>query len=67
MTVLYGTVLTQDHHDYLIDLRDSGVTNMWGATPYIASEFGVSSTKASKILCEWIEYMSTEYSNESAN
>jgi hypothetical protein len=56
---LYGKVLTQEHHDFLICLRDSGKTNMWGATPYIEREFGVQHKEARVILLEWIEYMST--------
>jgi hypothetical protein len=55
-----GKVLTQEHHDYLIRLRDSGVTNMWGATPYIEREFGVPYVDAKTILLEWIKYMSKE-------
>jgi hypothetical protein len=57
---LYGKVLTQEHHDYLICLRDSGETNMWGATPYIEREFGVPYVDAKTILLEWIKYMSKE-------
>jgi hypothetical protein len=53
-----GKVLTQEHHDFLICLRDSGATNMWGATPYIEREFGVPYVDAKAILLEWIEYMS---------
>jgi hypothetical protein len=53
-----GKVLTQEHHDFLICLRDSGATNMWGATPYIEREFGVPNKVARVILLEWIEYMS---------
>ena len=53
-----GKVLTQEHHDFLICLRDSGETNMWGATPYIEREFGVPNKVARDILLEWIEYMS---------
>jgi hypothetical protein len=55
---IYGKVLTQEHHDYLIELRDSGETNMWGATPYIEREFGIQRSDAKTILLEWIEYMS---------
>lgn len=55
---LYGKVLTQEHHDYLICLRDSGETNMWGATPYIEAYFGIQRAAARAILLEWIEYMS---------
>lgn len=55
---IYGKFLTQEHHDYLICLRDSGVTNMWGAGPYIQREFGVNYEDAKNILLEWIDYMS---------
>jgi len=55
---IYGKVLTQEHHDYLISLRDSGETNMWGAAPYIEREFCVSYVEAKNILLEWIRYMS---------
>ena len=57
---LYGKVLTQEHHDYLIELRDSGAINMWGATPYIEEYFGIQRSEAKAILLEWIEYMSGE-------
>lgn len=55
--IIYGKLLTQDHHDYLICLRDSGETNMWGAAPYIEREFGVTYVDAKSILMEWIGYM----------
>jgi hypothetical protein len=48
-------VLTQEHHEYLIQLRDSGETNMWGAAPYIQRYFGVSYVDAKDILIQWIE------------
>lgn len=53
-------LLTDEHCDYLMCLRDSGATNMWGAAPYIEREFGVDGKTAGKILVEWIEYMSKE-------
>ena len=55
---IYGEFLTQEHHEYLICLRDSGVTNMWGASPYIQQEFGVTHQESKNILVEWIRYMS---------
>lgn len=55
--IIYGKMLTREHHDFLICLRDSGETNMWGAAPYIGSEFNVSHVDSKKILLEWIEYM----------
>ena len=47
--------MTQEHYDYLIELRDSGVTNMWGATPYLEQRFDLTETEASAILLEWIK------------
>ena len=47
--------MTDEHYDYLIWLRDSGQTNMWGAAPYLAYNFGISRKEASAILVEWIE------------
>jgi hypothetical protein len=41
--------------EYLVDLRDSGVTNMWGAAPYIAEQFDVSDKEATQFLMAWIE------------
>ena len=48
-------VLNQEHKDYLEWLRQSGITNMWGASPYIAAEFGLSQREASDILVQWIK------------
>lgn len=47
--------LTDEHYDYLIALRDSGETNMWGAAPYLQKEFGLSYEDAKDILVEWIK------------
>ena len=58
--IIYGKVLTAEHHDFLICLRDSGETNLWGAAPYIEREFGVRYSEAKDILLEWIKYMSKE-------
>ena len=33
-------------HNFLIDLRDSGVTNMFGASPYLMEEFGMTRYEA---------------------
>ena len=40
--------------EYLNVLRDSGVTNMFGASPYIVSEFGIEKREATKILTLWM-------------
>ena len=40
---------------YLNDLRESGVTNMWGAGEYLVEEFGIDAAEAKEILVEWIK------------
>lgn len=47
--------MTNEHKEYLLELRDSGVTNMWGATPYLAARFGLDEKTADDILVEWIK------------
>jgi hypothetical protein len=47
--------MTTEHKEYLIELRDSGVTNMWGASPYLAQRFDISEDEAGRILAEWIK------------
>lgn len=46
--------LTDEHLEYLDDLRESGVTNMLGATPYLAEEFGLSTREARQVLTYWM-------------
>jgi len=44
--------------NYLADLRDSGVTNMFGATPYLQDEFGLEYKEASEWLSKWMKSFS---------
>lgn len=46
--------LNKDKFIYLELLRESGVTNMFGATPYLQSEFKLSSPESKKILLFWM-------------
>ena len=39
---------------YLERLRRSGVTNMYGAAPYLMDEFGLRKNEAIKILSDWM-------------
>jgi hypothetical protein len=41
--------------EYLSNLRDSGVTNMYGATPYLMNEFGLNREFAQHILLLWFK------------
>ena len=45
----------QEYYDYLDELRESGITNMFGAAPYLADEFGVDKRQARSILSSWME------------
>ena len=46
---------------YLDELRESGVTNMFGAGPYIEDEFGLGRTDARKVLTYWMETFSERH------
>lgn len=52
------TIVTDEHLDYLDNLRESGVTNMFGAGPYIVEEFGVTRDESHKILQYWMDTFS---------
>ena len=41
--------------DYLDNLRESGVVNMFGATPYVQEAFDLTKAEARAILKEWME------------
>lgn len=47
--------VTDEHIDFLDDLRESGVTNMFGARPYLAERFGLDRQESSKIHQYWME------------
>ena len=50
--------VTDEHLEYLDDLRDSGVTNMLGAAPYLQREFNIPFKEARKVLVYWMETFS---------
>lgn len=41
--------------EFLDNLRKSGETNMFGATPFIQREFGLPAEKAKPLLVEWMK------------
>ena len=41
--------------DYLERLRQSGVTNMFGACPYLERRFKISYRDASNVLSKWMK------------
>ncbi len=46
---------TNKYWIFLEQLRKSGVTNMYGASPYLQEHFGLSRREATDILAEWME------------
>jgi hypothetical protein len=47
--------LKEEHREYLVALRDSGATNMWGAAVYLEHRFDLTQQDAKDILLEWIK------------
>ena len=45
----------RQHYDFLLTLRDSGKTNMFGAAPYLQKEFGMSKKEAREVLSKWMK------------
>lgn len=49
------TELEIEMFEYLNVLRESGVTNMFGASPYLEEEFDINRNQAKKVLVKWME------------
>jgi len=57
---------TQADVDIFLDsLRESGITNMFGATPYIEKRFGVNYEEARGFLVTWMDTFEERHNNES--
>jgi len=39
---------------FLLNLRDSGIVNMYGAAPYLEDHFGLDRTEAEEWLLKWM-------------
>ena len=48
---------------FLNNLRESGVTNMFGAAPYLQEEFDLSRQEAKEVLLEWMDWTSEDDDN----
>ena len=46
--------MQEEYNEYLTELRDSGETNMFGAAPYLMSEFGLDKREAKTACLEWM-------------
>jgi hypothetical protein len=54
-------IVSDDHLTYLDTLRESGVTNMYGAGPYLESNFDVNRADARTILLYWMRTFSQRH------
>ena len=46
--------IDQKYIDYLNNLRESGITNMYGAGEYLMDTFDLPKAEARKILANWM-------------
>lgn len=46
---------------FLDELRESGITNMFGATPYVEKRFNMKRKDASAVLFYWMETFSERH------
>ena len=44
-----------EYYVYLEELRQSGITNMFGAAPYLQEAYGLNPREASKVLGNWMD------------
>ena len=49
------TIDKEEMFVYLDTLRETGVTNMFGASPYLQQAFGIDRREAKHILMEWMK------------
>tara|TARA_Y100001973_G_C5207884_1_gene342992 strand:- start:6881 stop:7042 length:162 start_codon:yes stop_codon:yes gene_type:complete len=47
--------MTDEHRIFLNDLRDSGVTNMFGAGSYLEECFDMDGKDARDVLMQWMK------------
>ena len=59
--------LEDAHLVYLDDLRERGVTNMYGAGSYLESVFDLSREDATNILSYWMRTFSERHKKNPAN
>ena len=57
----------QEVLEYFNMLRDSGVTNMFGATPYIEDEFGLDKKDSRRLLSLWMNNFNYEGKYDEVN
>jgi hypothetical protein len=60
--------ISDEHLEYLDDLRESGETNMFGARPYLMREFPeLDKDQAGKVLSYWMATFSDRHPEPEAD
>jgi len=57
----------QEVLEYLNMLRITGVTNMFGATPYIEDEYGLDKKESRRLLSLWMKNFNDEGKYDEVN
>jgi hypothetical protein len=58
------TSLEKSVFQFLNNLRDSGITNMFGASPYVVEAFEIPKREASMLLTLWMKNFNSEANYE---
>jgi hypothetical protein len=54
-----------EYFEFLDELRESGITNMYGARPYLIADFpDLTEKEAGQILSEWMRTFSDRHPQE---
>ena len=53
-TIKRPEIVEDEHLEYLDELRESGIVNMFGAGTYLREEFGFFRQEASAVLLYWM-------------
>jgi len=57
-------IVTDEHLEYLDDLRDSGDTNMFGAGSWVRQEFGFTEKESRLIVGYWKDTFTDRHKGE---
>jgi len=60
-------LMENEYLEYLDQLRDSGVVNMYGSPLYLAEEFELETTFACQVVTYWMKTYSDRHPAASAN
>jgi len=56
---------TEEQLQFLDKLRESGVTNMFMAAPYVQGAFGLTRKEARELLAYWMDTYAARHEEES--